>query len=250
MQLARSSTCRGGPPQHQGRQGATCKAPVLCRAVAAPAAAAATRVAPAQALRQPVVRLIDPATEDDLHAVLQEQQLRRQWAAGAGTSASAAAPAAAAAQRQQPQVAAKGGLMGGLARMFRPQDGTQPAQQGQQQDAAADMQRPMAVVAMFTASWCGPCSLVYRELVRLPSLHRDTGTDLVLLVLDVDQNAALASRLAISSLPTLLFLGPDPAKPPMACSQGFVSHQLIADIATTKAVAYAGCNLAAKPLRL
>lgn len=51
-------------------------------------------------------------------------------------------------------------------------------------------------VVMFTATWCGPCSMVYREL-KLAAGRLAGGTPTAILVVDVDEEKELASELGI-----------------------------------------------------
>ena len=61
------------------------------------------------------------------------------------------------------------------------------------------------VVADFWAPWCGPCRMVGPVLEKLAADHPDTVS---VLKVNVDENAELAARFAVMSIPTvILFSG-------------------------------------------
>jgi len=61
------------------------------------------------------------------------------------------------------------------------------------------------VVADFWAPWCGPCRMVGPVLEKLAADHPDTVS---FLKVNVDENAELAARFAVMSIPTvILFSG-------------------------------------------
>lgn len=106
------------------------------------------------------------------------------------------------------------------------------------------------LILMFTASWCGPCHLVHKELAKLGALRPASAPRLSVLSLDVDstdENKALASKLHITSLPTLIFVGQDTTKPAIS-TVGNVSYGLIADVLNSK-MDLCGADLATR-LRL
>lgn len=61
------------------------------------------------------------------------------------------------------------------------------------------------VVADFWAPWCGPCRMVGPVLEKLAADHPDTVS---VVKVNVDENAELAARFAVMSIPTvILFSG-------------------------------------------
>jgi len=91
------------------------------------------------------------------------------------------------------------------------------------------------LIIMFTATWCGPCTLVAKELAHLAALRPHNS--LKIMCCDVDEedngNSALASRYGIKSLPTLCYIGKDPAKPVIS-TVGAVSRAVVVDILDNK----------------
>eukprot|EP00798_Chlamydomonas_sp_ICE-L_P012562 gene12562-15785_t len=64
-------------------------------------------------------------------------------------------------------------------------------------------QSRVPVVVMFTASWCGPCQMMAKELNRL---KEERGDEVKILFIDVDENKELAGALNVSTLPTTMFI--------------------------------------------
>ncbi|GLI61630.1 hypothetical protein VaNZ11_004049 [Volvox africanus] len=98
-------------------------------------------------------------------------------------------------------------------------------------------------VVMFTATWCGPCSVVYREL-KLAAGRLQDRPPTAIIVVDVDEEKELASQLGIKALPTLLYLSPDESRGPIF-SQGPVSASFILD-ALDRAAVFGGRDVMAK----
>eukprot|EP00030_Apusomonadida_sp_AF-17_P002804 a341885_115.p1 GENE.a341885_115~~a341885_115.p1 ORF type:complete len:155 (-),score=53.05 a341885_115:8-436(-) len=68
-------------------------------------------------------------------------------------------------------------------------------------DYEKEIAKPM-VVANFTASWCGPC----RKIAPVfESLAMQNAKDVTFLKIDVDRAADIASKEAISAVPSFLF---------------------------------------------
>lgn len=78
----------------------------------------------------------------------------------------------------------------------------------QLETALADRDRPLVID--FFATWCGPCLLLAKELETVAA---DLGDAVRIVKIDVDANDELAGALQIQGLPTLVFVGLDPAKP-------------------------------------
>ncbi|CEG77614.1 Putative Thioredoxin [Rhizopus microsporus] len=57
------------------------------------------------------------------------------------------------------------------------------------------------VIVDFTASWCGPCRLVKPVIHKLAEKY----TDILFLVVDVDERADIASEYGIRAMPTVMF---------------------------------------------
>lgn len=57
----------------------------------------------------------------------------------------------------------------------------------------------MKKMIRFTASWCGPCKMLAKNLENI-------NTDLPITVIDIDENTQLASEYNIRGVPTLVML--------------------------------------------
>lgn len=82
----------------------------------------------------------------------------------------------------------------------------------------------------FFATWCGPCLLLAKELEAVAA---DLGDAVRIVKVDVDANDELAGSLAIQGLPTLVFVGLDPAKPALR-TEGLLPAATIKDIIQTQ----------------
>jgi len=96
------------------------------------------------------------------------------------------------------------------------------------------------VIIYFTADYCGPCKLVAKELQRLDLVRK--AKPVKILTVDSQSSGSLATRLGISALPTLLFVGTAGPSEPVIRTQGVVSKQMIADILDNK-LHFAGTDL-------
>ena len=59
------------------------------------------------------------------------------------------------------------------------------------------------VLADFFATWCGPCKMIAPVLEEL---DQDTGNQVKIVKIDVDQNQETANKFGIMSIPTLLVM--------------------------------------------
>lgn len=101
------------------------------------------------------------------------------------------------------------------------------------------------ILVNFTATWCGPCQLVKKELVKV---DKELSAKADIIVVDVDKHAELARKYQIQSLPTVVVLGfADHVKPAVA-AQGFVPAKVIKDMLLNKSQ-FAGRHIA-KRVRL
>ena len=62
-------------------------------------------------------------------------------------------------------------------------------------------QSPLPVLIDFTAAWCAPCRAIAPHIA---AIARDYDGRLTVATCDVDSNAALAARLDVRAMPTLL----------------------------------------------
>jgi thiol-disulfide isomerase/thioredoxin len=60
----------------------------------------------------------------------------------------------------------------------------------------------MKKVLRFTASWCGPCKMLAKNLESIK-------TDLEIQVVDIDTDTAMAQKYGIRGVPTLIMLDGD-----------------------------------------
>ncbi len=60
---------------------------------------------------------------------------------------------------------------------------------------------PLPVLIDFTAAWCAPCRTIAPHVA---AIARDYGGKLTVATCDVDSNAALAARLDVRAMPTLM----------------------------------------------
>lgn len=90
-----------------------------------------------------------------------------------------------------------GGMLGGLFNRFShgSPDGGSSSNGNGQHPSGADVPLQRALV-MFTATWCGPCSLVYDQLYTAVGLLGGRAPAAVL-VIDVEAEAELASELGV-----------------------------------------------------
>lgn len=174
--------------------------------------------------------LLDGATADDLHALI---NLLSAAPATAPPQEAAAPPQPPQPHHHQPALLAR--LFGG----------------GRAQQPAAPPPQPCRrAIVMFSAAWCGPCTIVHKELVKALGFMAP-GERPHVLCLDVEQCPDLASQLGIRSLPTLLYLGPDASKGPIV-TQSVVSMAFLKDALRPqgRVEQFAGCDLKSTWLRL
>ncbi|GLC44812.1 hypothetical protein PLESTM_001647800 [Pleodorina starrii] len=178
------------------------------------------------------------ATAADYSSVLGRLEAASSLSPEARSAMSVTAPGAQATERKSWSVGFMGGLFGG--------------KQQQAEVSAADLSvddgSPLCrAVVMFTATWCGPCSIVYRELT-LAAGRLQGRPPTAILVVDVEEEKDLASELGIKALPTLLYMSPDNSRGPVF-SQGPVSASFILD-ALDRAAGFGGRDVKAKWLKL
>jgi thioredoxin 1 len=61
-----------------------------------------------------------------------------------------------------------------------------------------------AIVAKFTADWCGPCRAVAPELEKLAGEH----SDVEFVAIDVDAEPAYAQEMGVMGVPTIVHFSP------------------------------------------
>ena len=66
---------------------------------------------------------------------------------------------------------------------------------------AVVLQSQLPVLVDFWATWCGPCRM---QAPILEKLDAELGGSVKIFKVDVDENPALAQKLGIASIPTLL----------------------------------------------
>ncbi|KAG1666300.1 hypothetical protein FOA52_004781 [Chlamydomonas sp. UWO 241] len=93
------------------------------------------------------------------------------------------------------------------------------------------------LIVYFTASWCGPCKMVTKELNRVLAVKK-----VDLLCVDVDEEKEFSSSLGVRVMPTLMFVGSAPADSPAITIQGVVTKALLWDVLDNK-LQFAGADL-------
>jgi len=107
-------------------------------------------------------------------------------------------------------------------------------------DAPTALQQSRAtgrpVLMRFSAEWCGPCRKMERTTFTEPATADAIHRSFVPLVIDVDENEAIAKKLNIRGLPTLLVVAPDMTI--LARIKGFQTSEALMPQLTEAMVAY------------
>lgn len=65
------------------------------------------------------------------------------------------------------------------------------------------------VLVHFTATWCGPCRMIERDVYAKEEFKRAAGRSFVLAKIDIDENADVARMYRVSAVPNIKFLSPN-----------------------------------------
>jgi thiol:disulfide interchange protein DsbD len=102
--------------------------------------------------------------------------------------------------------------------------------------AAEASERPLLVV--FSATWCGPCKLLTKQLVGVRNDMRAAGgpgSDVEMVKIEAPEEEALASRLGVHQLPCSFFVGPRGPGAPAMRLEGLLSASVIEEAVRGKA---------------
>jgi len=64
------------------------------------------------------------------------------------------------------------------------------------------------ILAMFTASWCGPCQRMKSSTLKNSSVEREINEKFVPLMIDVDANRSVSRKFGVSAMPTFAVIDP------------------------------------------
>lgn len=200
-----------------------------------------------QHLKAGQLLIVEEGDADLFTAVLQAQSLRASATSPAPPSSQPAPPppAEAAAVTPPPKTAFWNLSLPSIVSRLSGQQ-TEGSASDEQQSSSSTPDVGISVLVLMTAEWCGPCSLLQRELPKLASQLSSSKLAHVVLVVDVDKNKELASQLRVTSLPMLVYLGSDETKPPFY-SRGVTTAAVMADTLANKCVAFGGCNIQHQP---
>lgn len=84
---------------------------------------------------------------------------------------------------------------------------------------AESRRRGLPLLVHFSASWCGPCRQMERDVLDTRSLQKRLGPHVVAVKVDTDRNPAITGRYRVKFLPTDLVVAPDGRQ--LARTQGY-----------------------------
>ncbi|KAL6784130.1 TRXZ1 [Auxenochlorella protothecoides x Auxenochlorella symbiontica] len=96
------------------------------------------------------------------------------------------------------------------------------------EDAVQSRAKPLIID--FYATWCGPCVLQSKELVKVAER---LGDSVRILKIDTDENPDISNQLQIMGLPTVIIVPTDTSKPALR-TEGLLSADKIVSLVTSE----------------